>query len=521
MRLFSLPAVTATLAALAFPTGAPQPHTPPADVHPFTLLGPPMFPTESVDASGIAWADVDGDGDDDAYVAVMGGPNRLFRNEGGGRFTSVQVGELVNVRHYHYGVSFGDYNNDGNVDLFQANGQYSMGSLMYRSLGKGDFRRSDAWHAPSEVVLGWAAAWGDYDNDGFLDLVVTHPIGFVGSPGTGNWLFHNNGDLTFSRVDNSPVVAGFAPYTVPVWVDFDDDGDQDLFIGSGPANGTVAPDYLFRNMLKETGKAVFERITDLPMAKDSLDGQVWNFIDVDGDGDLDGFVTNYVGVSGRGMRNYLYRNNGGTWVRDTTAGPLVTDADGSLGQVWGDFDNDGDLDVFITNGPTRLNRLYWNNGDGTFVRDTVSLPASVPGPSWGASAADIDDDGDLDLMVTYRGPKGGVPVRLFRNDLAAGRHWLELRLVGQKSNRLGIGARVRVYARIGGRSRVLIRDVLAGNTFCGHNSFRVHVGLADATVADSIRIDWPSGQRDLFRGVRSDRYLAATEGKADLQPGRP
>jgi len=143
-------------------------------------------------------------------------------------------------------------------------------------------------------------AWGDLDNDGDLDLAVTHPAGFVPGAPTTNHLYLNNGapNYTFTRVTTGPIVTGLSSYTVGTWSDYDNDGDIDYFVGAGPANGTTQPDFLYRNLLKETGTATFERITDAPIATDQQDGQVWNWIDYDNDGDLDAYVTNWGGATG-------------------------------------------------------------------------------------------------------------------------------------------------------------------------------------------------------------------------------
>ena len=188
------------------------------------------------------------------------------------------------------------------------------------------------------------------------------------------------------------------------WSDYDNDGDMDYFIGAGPANGTTQPDFLYRNLLVETGiPNNFEPITDAPIATDLQDGQIWNWIDYDNDGDLDAYVTNYGGPSG--LANRLYRNDGGSFT-SITSGAIVTDVDISLGSVWGDYDNDGDLDCYVTN-DLQPGRYYSNNGDGTFTSLTNAL---TTGPAHrGATAGDYDNDGDLDI---YADGPSGAPIAL-------------------------------------------------------------------------------------------------------------
>jgi hypothetical protein len=516
--LFGIPILLAALVAGARP-GLPRAEPDPASLR-FARVMDPVLLADSSDSNGTAWVDVDNDGDEDLFVTGGGGAyNLLYRNDGAAGFSRVLAGELVNIRQQHLGTSWADYNNDGRLDVFLANGVSRIGSLIYRGSPTGDFLRTEGWIVPNEVVLHWSGAWGDYDNDGFVDLAAVHAFGFLGPSGP-NGLWHNNGDGTFTRVVNSPIVtAPPGPYTVGSWIDFDQDGDLDFFIGAGPANGTIAPDAIYRNLLADSGRAVFRRVTDLPMATDSLDGQHWNFVDIDNDGDLDGYVTNYTGRT-NGMANHLYRNTGGTFARDTTAGALVTDRDVSLGNLWGDFDNDGDLDVVVTNGGrggARV-RFYRNDGRGHFISDTtVGALVAPDAPAWGSTAADYDNDGDLDLFLSVKSPpQARAPDRLFRNELAPGNHWLNLKLVGTGANRAGIGARVRVTAVIGGGRVTQTRVISSQDTFNGHNSLRVHLGLGDAATAERVEITWPGGARDEYRGVGANRFLLATEGAATL-----
>ena len=483
----------------------------PATAQTFTRIDAGEIATRAAPANGASWVDIDNDNDIDLFIASPG-PNLLYRNDGNDTFTRITEGELTNLSSFSIGNSFADIDNDGDLDVFVANGGSRIGSLMYRNDGSGNFTRSELWGPGG--YLGWAAAWGDYDNDGFVDLFVVHPFGFLGTPATGNLLLRNNGDNSFSQMLAVPMVQATGPYTVPTWSDFDQDGDIDLFIGSGPANGTLAPDFLYLNRLKETGRATFERMTTAPIATDSLDGQVWNWVDYDNDSDLDVYVTNWGGPTG--MVNHLYRNDGGTFVRVLDAGPIVTDADVSLGSVWGDYDNDGDLDTFVTNaGP---NRYYRNDGNGQFTAVSEGLFVTESFATWGGAAGDYDNDGDLDLYVSnkLRLQQGQaptpVPGSLFRNDTRNGNHWISLKLIGTSSNRSAIGAKVRATASIGGRSVTQLREVSAQNNFGGQNDLRVHFGLADAVRIDRLVIEWPSGQVDTLTNVAADGFHAVTEG---------
>ncbi len=172
------------------------------------------------------------------------------------------------------------------------------------------------------------------------------------------------------RVNMPSLTDTLAPFTVPTWSDYDQDGDMDLFIGSGPG-GSTSTDFLYKNLLIETGIPDLVRLLTVPLATDQVDGQVWNWIDYDNDGDLDAFLTNYSTVP-----NNLYRNNNGTYERMTAAqvGTIVSDPGSYLANLWGDFDNDGDLDCFVTRDVPQQSRYYNNNGNGTFTRrDSLSI----------------------------------------------------------------------------------------------------------------------------------------------------
>ncbi len=449
--------------------------------------------------TGASWVDFNGDGHLDLFVNNA----FLFRNEGDGSFTRVST-SFQTALGLGNGNTWADYDNDGDLDVFICNIQ----SFLYRNEGDETFTQiTEGDIGDGMANRGWSCAWADIDNDGAVDLAITHPAGFVGNPLT-NHLFMNDGppDYTFTRVTTGAIVTGMAAYTVGTWSDFDLDGDMDYFVGAGPANGTTAQDFLYRNRLVETGEATFVRITGGVIATDLQDGQVWNWIDYDNDGDLDAYLTNWGGTGG-GIANRLYRNDGSDFSR-VASGAIVQDVDISLSSVWGDFDNDGDLDCYVANDTNQSDRYYQNNGDGTFARiDTMAVAEAQT--RRGATAGDFDNDGDLDLLAV--GP--GDALGFYRNDLSNGNNWLKVKTIGTSSNRSGIGAKVRAKATIGGSVIWQMREVLSQNTFNGHNSLDVHFGLGDAAIVDSLWLAWPSGTVDVYTQVDVNRFLVATEGQ--------
>ncbi len=489
-----------------------------AHAQPFTRVTAGVLGTDRADSPGASWVDYDGDDDLDLFISnrstnALNPNNILYRNDGEEVFTRVDAGALTAVG--AIGHCWADYDNDGDLDVALAGlATYvtpAGGSphVLLRNDG-GTFVNATANLTTSTDVRFWSCSWGDYDQDGFVDLLLIHPTGFLGNPSLTNQLYRNRGDGTFEQITGIPPTTGQGAFTVSSWSDFDLDGDVDLFIGSGPVS-VAARDFLYRNQLTETGNAVFVRINDDPIGTDLVDGQVWNWIDYDNDGDLDAYLTNYSGGTPRGLQNNLYHNDGGTYTRITT-GSIVSEIGQSLANTWGDFDNDGDLDVFVTNDNAN-SRYYRNNGDGTFSSLSTLLPASTSGVSWGATLGDYDDDGDLDLFVSNVGSPPSLNY-LYRNDLANDNHWLKVRAVGVTSNRTAIGAKLFVRATIDGESVTQHREISSQNTFCGSNSFDVHVGLGDAAVVEELRIEWPSGTVDVYTDVAADEFLLAVEGQS-------
>ncbi len=457
------------------------------------------------DYAGASWVDFDDDGYTDLFISRTGD---MYRNTGNGQFQKLV--DLLPSQGLVRGNTWADVDNDGDLDAYVVGGANS-GSYLYINNGNGSFSKVNTGMIGNGLSNpGWAAAWGDYDNDGLVDLIIASPFNFAGIH-TPNILIHNDGNLNFSRVDSSSIVRnGVGTYTVPSWSDYDNDGDLDLFISAGPVNDS-GKDYLYRNYLKESSVPFFERIISTPMTDDLQDGQHWNLIDYDNDGDLDAFITNYSGGNS-GFVNRLYRNDDGYFIQLTAAeaGPIVSDVNASLASVWADFDNDGDLDCFVTNDAGQQNTYYqnnWNTGSEVFTKISTHPFTQLSGEHQGASAADYDRDGDLDLFVSGLGQAKG----LYRNDTQNGNHWVNLLLKGVISNRCGVGAKVRAKAFINGNPVWQMREVSTQNTFNGMNSLNVEFGFADATVIDSIIIEWPSGMKDLHVAIPVDQYYDAVE----------
>jgi len=434
--------------------------------------------------TGAAWVDFDNDGNLDLFTTK----NFLFRNLGNGNFQRVTDFQSLSSSQLGNGTSWADYDNDGDIDLFLSGNP----SLVYNNDGSGNFEAAnEAPLGTSDDNRGWTGAWADYNNDGFVDLVIIHPDGFIGNPGIPSRFFINNGDGRFTKITSFEFTLRRAAYTVGTWSDYDQDGDMDLFIGSGPVSH-AAIDYLYDNTLVNTGLEGFDRITTDPIATDLQDGQVWNWIDYDNDGDLDAMLTNYGSAPNR-----LYKNNDGVYESLTNN---LTAGGSYLGNSWGDIDNDGDLDVILTHeGGVRV---FLNDGNDSFTNET-----NFSGAARSSTLGDYNNDGDLDMFISAPNTVRG----LYENTISNGNNWVIFSLTGTVSNKSAIGTKVKLKATINGNPVWQYRELLAQNNFNGQNSLRVHYGLGDATIIDSVIIHYPSGQQKALINLAVNNFYSDEE----------
>ncbi len=447
---------------------------------------------------GASFADVNNDNLPDLVVS----PRTLFINTGNGNFI------LSNALNFNFlvaiaGSSLADIDNDGDNDCIIA----CTPSRVFLNDGTGIFINAGNLVPGLSAYGSWACAAGNADNNSSLDIIFTHANGFHPpySPQTCKLYFQPDTSV-FSMTENTsyPFSQSFSSYTNPFWSDYDLDGDMDLFISNGPANGSTALDLCYKNLLIETGNDTLVRMTSELFAQQQQDGQCYNFIDFDNDGDLDLCLTNYFSAPTR-----LYLNTGGTYSVLST--PFST-ATTNIANCWGDYDNDGDLDVIITN-DNDITRYYQNNGNGTFTFLSGGLTTQTAVCS--VTNCDYDNDGDLDVFINGIGNIGNTSsVGLYQNLLSgSGLNWVNIKLTGTISNKSSLGAIVRVKANINGSSVSQMREVNAQNTFQGQNDLRVHFGLGDAQIIDSLEIRWPNGLRESYANVSVKEFYNAVEGQ--------
>jgi len=494
---------------------------------------------------GAAFFDFDNDGWLDLFLingtTLEGGAaptNRLLRNDRDGTFTDITEKAGLARSGWGQGVCIGDYDNDGFDDLFVT---YWGQNVLYHNNGDGTFTdvTRKAGLESSQVLWGAGCAFLDYDLDGFLDLFVTHYIEFdlktaplpgsgsckyqglavncgpAGLPKAKSSLFRNNGDGTFTDVSEKSGIAKARPsYGLGVLVaDFNNDGRPDIYV----ANDSD-PSYLFWN----NGDGTFTESGEEAGVATSADGRNQSGMgvaagDYDADGWLDIFKTNF----SDDLPN-LYRNLGKNFFEEATLAAGLGVNSRFLG--WGcgflDADNDGWPDILYVNGHVypeidtlrqavgyrQPKVLYLNRGNGKF-RDASSQAGpgiTEPVAARGCAFGDFNNDGRMDVLVN---PINDLP-QLLECQSSSGNNWIKLKLVGRKSNRSAVGARVRCLTG----QHQQIDEVRSGGSYYSQNDLRVHFGLGRAGRVDLLEIRWPSGQVDRLRNLPVNRILTLREG---------
>jgi hypothetical protein len=402
----------------------------------------------------VAWDDYDLDGDDDLYVTNFQGSNRLLRNDGPTGFTDVTTFPVDNLMAAS-AAEWGDCDNDGRPDIYCANINNMNRLFLNTPMGFMDL----SGPPQGDPADGYGVAWVDYDHNGLLDLHVTTINGYQ------NKLFKARFGPVFLDVTGPPL-NDTVDSRDAAWADFDNDGDLDCYVVRwGQPNDLLVNDGLGNFNYAMPGTWNYPG---------NGSGACWG--DYDNDGDLDLYLVNY------GTSNRLFRNDGIAGIFDITSG-VVGDTGQGQGAAWGDYDNDGDLDLYLANFGT-ANKLLRNDGPLGFVDATVS-PLGDTGAGEGVAWADYDNDGDLDLyLVNY-----GSANRLLRNDVNSGNNWLQVNLTALLSNGSSLGARVRLVSA----GVVQIRELGAGDGYCGQSTKRLHFGLGAAATVDTLQVRWPSG----------------------------
>ena len=490
--------------------------------------------------SGAAFFDYDADGLLDIYLvngADLPGShsptpptNQLYHNNGDGTFTDVTEQVGVGDTGYGAGCAAADYDNDGDQDLYVTN---FGANVLYRNNGDGTFTDVAQHTGVEDNRWSLGCAFADYDNDGFVDLYVanyidfdfeTHtnctqkgvstycpPESFEGLPDT---LYRNNGDGTFTDVTTSTGVYNEDGKGMGVvFGDYDNDGDVDCYVGND-----AGENFLYQNK----GNGTFTNVGWMAGVEADENGNVQgtmgvDFGDYDNDGRLDLIAVNY-----QQQPNALYRNDNGSFFTDVS---FVAGMAESLPYVgWGadffDVDNDGDQDLLIANGHlqdtveqyddtttyAQRNYLLINNGQGRFANVSTETGNGLQSRrvSRGLATGDYDNDGDLDMLIS----NANDTPQLLRNDGGNQGNWILIRTIGTRSNRAGIGARVKIQTG----DLIQIDEVRSGSGYLSQNDLRLHFGVGTHKRIDRVEVRWPSGVVDVIRDLAPNQILTITEG---------
>jgi hypothetical protein len=479
-------------------------------------------------AGGSAFDDFNGDGRPDLFFSSCDWDTgaSLFLQRDDGEFEEQDQAKAgLRGQDMSLNLQHADYDNDGDLDVLILRGGWETKARvsLLRNRGNGTFEDVTQHAGMDEPIAAHSAAWGDYDNDGRIDVYVsgekrpdTHDAQNDGR------LYHNNGDGTFTNVAENAGVLNERWAKGACWGDYDDDGRIDLYVSN-----MWGANRLYHNEGDGTFKDVAET---LGVAEPFRSFSCW-FWDYDNDGKLDLFVCGYyawlrdviadaLGEPGNGERPRLYHNLGGRF-EDVTAKVGLDRVMLPMGSNFSDIDNDGYLDMYLGTGqPAYMNLMpnlmFKNLAGRRFADVTDATGTGHLQKGHGVSFADTDGDGDLDLFVEMGGVTPGDRSHnvLFRNEGSSqSRHWLSIKLVGRQTNRGAVGARVQAeLVASDGSKRSLHRMVSAGGSF-GGNSLVVHLGLDREAEVEALTVSWPvSRTRQVFRHVPADQTIEITEG---------
>ena len=505
--------------------------------------------------SGAGFADIDNDGDLDLYIVNIPGAlkdisskkltdlptNVLYRNNGDGTFTDITASANVGDTGYGMGCVFADYDGDGNLDLYITN--YGE-NVLYRN--NGDTTFSDVTQTAGVGCPLWStgAAFADFDGDNDLDLYVCNYVVYdlkkleqmkaeskqSGKPVPSalnphvfepqdNVFYRNNGDGTFTDVTTEVGVAATGGRSLQViFSDFDNDNDLDLYV----ANDT-SENHIFRN----EGNGKFTDVSTESWAADFRGSMGLTAGDVDADGDIDLFMSHWVDEENALYRNLLNEDNQPKRIRFVDESYTSMLAEVSIKQIgWGtslfDYDNDGDLDIFVVNGSTfqkldepeklipQHDQLFQNDGNGVFRDVSKSTGISILPKlvSRGATFGDYDNDGDIDIFIVnnYAQPT------LLQNRVDAlknSNNWLQVKLIGSNENRFAVGAKVYLTTT----NAAQIREIYAGESYMSSNSYIAEFGIGKSYQIQMLKVIWSNGKTQSLQNISANQLIQITQTK--------
>ncbi len=431
----------------------------------------------------VVWLDHNNDG----WLDFFGGTENevfFFENNGDGTFTNIIANTGLN-NIFPKTVAVGDFDNDGYDDLLISSFYMNEPPKIYKNLNGQGFE--EVFSAPN-TYNSQRAVWIDFNGDGLLDFITSNMTDQTK-------LFINKGNGQFEEVVE---IGEFNTGSIAAAADFDNDGLQDIFVA---VTSTTKTSRLYKNI---AGQSI-QDITYQVGLSDFRNTVAVAWGDMDNDGFLDLYLAN-IGSN----RNSLYYNKGNGSFEDITLTAGVSDAGDARSCGWQDINNDGWMDLFTTN-HTATNKLYINNGDGTFTN--IAPEANISGPSdgFGFSWGDFDKDGDLDVLISGH----SFSVVLLRNELDNGNAFLNLTLKGVFDNRSAIGARASLFSQ----GTMQIREINGGRGATGQDAHAMHFGLGQVAKVDSIIISWPSGAKQKLYDIAVNQFLTI-EQEGNIPPTR-
>jgi FG-GAP-like repeat/ASPIC and UnbV len=490
-------------------------------------------------AGGSIFDDLDGDGRPDLFTTSLDADlgASLYINRGDGTFQDRSAAAGLGDQIYALNVTRADYDNDGDLDLLLLRGGWERPLRLSLLRNRGDASFDDVTFAAGlgDPIATESAAWGDYDNDGRVDLFVCgeylrpggKPSSKPGDPRNRCRLYHNEGEGRFKDVAARAGVLNEGCAKGSAWGDYDGDGRLDLFVSN-----MGQPCRLYHN----EGEGKFKDVApSLGVTGADLSFACW-FWDYDNDGRLDLYVNDYraraaevlasaLGVKIEGSSHpRLYHNLGPDGFREVSTELGLDRAMAPMGANFGDFDNDGYLDIYLGTGDMSyegldIKLMFRNVGGYGFEDVTATSGTGHLQKGHGVSFADYDDDGDLDLFVELGGGTPGDQAynALFRNPVS-GRHWLKVKLVGTRTNRAAIGASIRVDLVSADGGKRSIHRTVGNNSSFGGNSLTETIGLLDTSRVATLTVSWPtSGTTQTFRDLPADQSIEITEGSPAIK----
>lgn len=438
---------------------------------------------------GVSFADYDNDGDEDIFIARQSQANILYQNNNDGTFTDVtEAAGLAFTGVCNTGI-WGDLDNDGDLDLYIGN--RILDNILYENNGDGTFTDITATAGVPGDGRAKTVMFGDIDDDGFLDI-------YVANPSHDNQLYYNHGDMTFTNevvernANDTKISMG------SVFFDYDVDGDLDLYLTHDADQANI----LYNN----DGTGHFTDVSAFSNTDYEGNGMGVDVGDVNNDGLMDIYITNL-------SYNTLLLNEGDGTFSDISFLAGVIDPGMGWGTVIFDYDNDTWQDIYLTNdsyfAPTP-NVLYKNLGNNTFQNVSFNTPLASMFAGYGVATADLNRDGWLDMVLANNGSQDAI--EFFQNDNQNDNHWVQFKLESTTGNRSAIGARVEVRCE----GQLFVDEVIAGSGYSSQNSLTLHFGLAAYDLIDSLTIRWSSGNVSVFERIATDTLYTIIENETKI-----